>query len=115
MHDKKIGIFALQETHLTEDCVDLINRHYGHKIHVFGTHDPTNPTGRGGIAIVLNKELVAPERTTVYEIVPGRAIMLQVTVHKGDKLNILAVYAPNVTDSDGSANAEFLAENKQIF
>ncbi|KAE9385264.1 hypothetical protein BT96DRAFT_960771 [Gymnopus androsaceus JB14] len=112
---RKLVFFALQETHLTEDRVDLINRHYGHKIHVFGTHDPTNPTGRGGVAIVLNKELVAPERTTVYEIVPGRAIMLQVTVHKGDKLNILAVYAPNVTDSDGSANAEFWQKINKYF
>ncbi|KAE9404982.1 DNase I-like protein, partial [Gymnopus androsaceus JB14] len=107
LHNKRIGLLALQETHLTTARIDEINKHYGRKLQVFGSPDPMNPTGRGGVAIVLNRGLVAPEKITLYEIVPGKAIMLHLVVHKGDKFNILVVYAPNVTENDGAANAEF--------
>ncbi|KAE9382860.1 DNase I-like protein, partial [Gymnopus androsaceus JB14] len=92
-----------------------INERYGKKLWVIGSNDPINPTGRGGVAIVLNKELIAYEKTVVYEIIPGRAIMLQLIMHKGDKINILAVYAPNVTESNGTANAEFWKTIKKYF
>ncbi|KAJ3979084.1 Endonuclease/exonuclease/phosphatase [Lentinula detonsa] len=104
--DKRIGIFALQETHLTNNRIEALNEHYKRRIRVFGTPDPINPTGRGGVAIVLNQELITPERVECYNVIPGKALMLSLTT-KGDKITILAVYAPNVSGSSGSENADF--------
>ncbi|KAJ3797677.1 Endonuclease/exonuclease/phosphatase, partial [Lentinula aff. detonsa] len=104
--DKRIGILALQETHLTNDRIETLNEHYKKRISIFGTPDPTNPTGKGGIAIVLNQELIKPERAECHDIIPGRALLLSITT-KGDKIVVLAVYAPNVSGSSGSDNANF--------
>ncbi|KAJ4484644.1 hypothetical protein C8R41DRAFT_769253, partial [Lentinula lateritia] len=95
--------------------VDEIINHYGKKFHVFASHDPTNPTGRGGVAIVINRRLILVDKPKTYEIIPGRALLLQVTIHKKDKLNILAVYAPNVSGSNGSENAQCWQDVKTYF
>jgi len=48
-----------------------------------------------GVAIVLNKSLVAWKETTIYELIPGRALLVSVPWHKESIINVLAVYAPN--------------------
>ncbi|KAE9387765.1 DNase I-like protein, partial [Gymnopus androsaceus JB14] len=106
LRDKRIGILILEETHLNPERIEEINKHYERVMKVFGSSDPTNPTGRGGVAVVVNKQLVALEGVKTFEIVQGRALMVQLVMHKGDKINILAVYAPNVSGNDGSANAQ---------
>ncbi|KAJ3991447.1 Endonuclease/exonuclease/phosphatase [Lentinula boryana] len=112
---KKLGILALQETHLTDERVQEINEHYSKKLHVFASYDPINPTGKGGVAIVLNRDQIALENPEVYPIVPGRALMIQLTLHGSNKLCILVVYAPNVTSGNGSENANFWLEIKTYF
>ncbi|THU75930.1 DNase I-like protein [Dendrothele bispora CBS 962.96] len=107
VRDKRIGILALQETHLTKDRRCLIEQVFSKRLKVFFSSDPENPTGKGGVAIVLNKELAKTDGTKVYEIVSGRAILVQSNWHRQDKINILAVYAPNVSGGNGSANATF--------
>ncbi|KAJ3978489.1 Endonuclease/exonuclease/phosphatase, partial [Lentinula detonsa] len=107
MKRRKIGILALQETHLTDERVQEINEYYNKKLHVFASHNPDNPTGKGGVAIVINCRQIALEAPKVHPIIPGHAMMVQLTIHKEDQLNILVVYAPNVTSSNGSENADF--------
>ncbi|KAJ4496616.1 hypothetical protein C8R41DRAFT_895100 [Lentinula lateritia] len=101
MKDKRIGILALQETHLTNERVHEINEEYGKQIQVFASHDPTNPTGKGGVAIVLN--------------LPGKALLIQIVLHQKDNLSVLVVYAPNVSGNNGSENAAFWEEIKTYF
>ncbi|KAF5367236.1 hypothetical protein D9615_010673 [Tricholomella constricta] len=67
--------------------------------------DPVNPTGRAGIAIVLNKELTNVNGARITEIVPGRAIHIQTNWHRAEQISILSVYAPNL--SNGDENAKF--------
>ncbi|KAJ3791785.1 hypothetical protein GGU11DRAFT_761312 [Lentinula aff. detonsa] len=107
MKRRKIGILALQETHLTDKRVQEINEYYNKKLHVFASHNPDNPTGKGGVAIVINRRQIALEAPKVHPIIPGHAMMVQLTIHKEDQLNILVVYAPNVTSRNGSENADF--------
>ncbi|KAJ3892876.1 Endonuclease/exonuclease/phosphatase, partial [Lentinula edodes] len=115
MKNTRLGVLALQETHLTNERVDEITDHYGKRIQIFASHDLTNPTGKGGVAIIVNRGLISVEHPKMYQIIPGRAILLQITIHKEDRLNILAVYAPNVTGSNGSENAQFWKEIQTYF
>ncbi|KAJ3750862.1 Endonuclease/exonuclease/phosphatase, partial [Lentinula detonsa] len=103
---RKIAILALQETHLSTERIETINCHFGKSLIVIGSPDPENPTGKSGVAIVLNTELFRPERIKKNVIVPGRALMVQLD-HGPSSMNILAIYAPNVSGSDGAENAEF--------
>ncbi|KAJ3966449.1 Endonuclease/exonuclease/phosphatase [Lentinula raphanica] len=115
MKTRKLGVLALQETHLTDERVQEINEHYNKKLHVFASHNPDNPTGKGGVAIVINRRQIALEAPKIHPIVPGRAMLVQLAVHKDDRLNILVVYAPNVTSSNGSENAEFWNKIKTYY
>ncbi|KAJ3817517.1 Endonuclease/exonuclease/phosphatase, partial [Lentinula raphanica] len=115
MKTRKLGVLALQETHLTDERVQEINEFYNKKLQVFASHDPVNPTGKGGVAIVLCRDQIAMENPKVYSIIPGRALMIQLILHGKSKLNVLAVYAPNVTGGNGSENAKFWLEIKTYF
>lgn len=72
-----IGILLLQETHLTEERHDKLNRMYGHKLYIQSSADPENPTGRGGVAVVYNRKFVhADNILPAVEVVLGRAILV---------------------------------------
>ncbi|THU83857.1 DNase I-like protein [Dendrothele bispora CBS 962.96] len=115
MRDKRIGILALQETHLTEERRDLVEKLFTRRLKIYISSDPENPTGKSGVAIVLNKELTKISGTKTYEIVPGRALLVQTSLHRQDKINVLAIYAPNVSGSNGSANEEFWKKIKNYY
>jgi hypothetical protein len=59
MRNKKIGILALQETHLSPKDVDDVHRLFGKRLQVFATIDPASPQSKG-VAIVINKDLSNP-------------------------------------------------------
>jgi hypothetical protein len=40
--------------------------------------DPDDPSGRAGIAFIINKTKLKPKEYTVQELFPGRAIMLKI-------------------------------------
>ena len=94
MRERKIGIMAIQETHLTPDLADQFNTLFGDKFTLLHSPDPDNCNARG-IAIVLNKRLVNTEGITETTLVPGRAMTITIPWHHDTKINILAVYSPN--------------------
>ena len=69
--------------------------------------DPENPTGKGGVAVVLSKNYITHEDVQTTEIVPGRALLIRTNWRQGEMITILNVYAPNVTPGDASENAQF--------
>ncbi|KZV98641.1 DNase I-like protein, partial [Exidia glandulosa HHB12029] len=71
--------------------------------------DPENPTGKGGVGVVLNKRLVRTQGAHMWEVVAGRAIVVSVDWHRQQKLVVLAVYAPN----DHRENKEFWTEIRE--
>ena len=102
IREQKIGILAIQETHLTDEAIDNLHRAYGKRLQIYHSSDPENPSQRAGVAIVVNKALTNIKGIETETIVPGRAIMMQIPWHATLKLRILAVYAPNTPKENGA-------------
>ncbi|KAF6742337.1 Endonuclease/exonuclease/phosphatase [Ephemerocybe angulata] len=96
MRINRIGILALQETHLTNQALAEVNRIYKNQIMVIQSSDPDN-VGSKGVAIALNKRLVAWDETKVKILEPGRVLLLTIPWRNNRKsITILTVYTPNV-------------------
>ncbi|KAF5384648.1 hypothetical protein D9757_007442 [Collybiopsis confluens] len=94
MAENKLAMITLQETHLDQETLEQIQEFKRRDLLIENTADPDNPTGRGGVAIVLRKKSTNINRTTFKVIVPGRALLMQHPWH-GDKVfTFLAIYAP---------------------
>ena len=102
IRDNRIAILAVQETHLTEQRTEQLNRLFEVNLKVFNTSDPVNPTGARGAAIVLNRKVVNTDEAVATEIIPGRALMVSIPWKRGDRLRILNVYAPNAATENES-------------
>ena len=102
LRNNKIGILAVQETHLREDTIDSLHAQFHQRLHIINSSVPECPNAMG-VAIVLNKSYVAWREATTHILVPGRAISVSVPWHKESIINVLAVYTPN-RESD---NADF--------
>ncbi|EPQ50506.1 DNase I-like protein, partial [Gloeophyllum trabeum ATCC 11539] len=106
MREQRIGILALQETHLSEEYVHDIHKLYGRRLFVINSADPQRPTASAGVAFILNREITNTADIEVVELIPGRALLLFSTWHKSKKFSILNVYAPN----DYTKHPEFWRE-----
>lgn len=92
--DKRIGILAIQETHLTQENLDILTGLYGKRLAFFTSNNPENRNS-AGVAFIVNKELVNVKDIYHREIIPGRAACLSIHWQDGEKLTIMNVYAPN--------------------
>ncbi len=95
IRDGKIGILALQETHLTSERVDALNETFGATMRVLACLDCENQTGARGVAFAVNKRLVDAESAKLKEVKPGRVALLTVPWTRGKTLRVMNVYAPN--------------------
>ncbi|KAH6896307.1 Endonuclease/exonuclease/phosphatase [Coprinopsis sp. MPI-PUGE-AT-0042] len=94
MRENKIGILAVQETHLRMNLVDNLNSQFAFNTRIMNSTHRLNPNA-AGVAFVLNKSFTRWSDSKTYEIIPGRALLLS-TPWKGNRnINILNVYAPN--------------------
>jgi hypothetical protein len=93
---------AVQETHLTPPFVDSLHCQYYSHLHILSSHDPDH-TNSKGIAFVVNKHLTRWKEAVLTEIIPGRAILLQLPWQGKLSIKILAIYAPNAP----TENADF--------
>ncbi|KAK0489849.1 hypothetical protein EDD18DRAFT_1109982 [Armillaria luteobubalina] len=75
--------------------------------------DTGNSTGKSGVAIVMNKDLVKTDEAKMMELIPGRAILLQAPWHGGDTFMWLAIYAPNM-DTESKAIQRGLKDGWQL-
>ncbi|KAF5336211.1 hypothetical protein D9758_017781 [Tetrapyrgos nigripes] len=114
MRDKRIGILMVQEAHLTTERVTE-NEHLHKQLRIFHSSDPENPTGKAGVAIVLNRRLTSTSEVKIVEVIPGRALQITTNWHKQDKFTALTIYAPNVTENDGAENKQFWEKIKQFY
>lgn len=102
-----IAVLADQETHLTESRIEALNRVFAASLRVVGSPDPINQTGARGVAFALNLRMLENPDFTYCDLIPGRAILLNLTRRNCDApLKILNVYAPN----DVRENEAFWAE-----
>ncbi|PBK67346.1 hypothetical protein ARMSODRAFT_977014 [Armillaria solidipes] len=68
MKEKWVSILTLQETHLLEE--------YTQTVQVLYVCDE-NSTGKAGVAIVLNKDLVKTDEVVTMELIPGHMLLLK--------------------------------------
>ena len=95
LREKKIGILAVQESHLDDEGVEEVKRLYGRRLHIAHSADPENPTAARGVAIILNREIVDIANVRTTEIIPGRAMIITTRWHAERDITVLNVYAPN--------------------
>ena len=95
LRDKRVGLIALQETHLDDQALLKVNDLYGRRLCIFNSPACENPTTSQGVALVLNREIVDTSNAVSTTLVPGRALHLDMNWHAGRCLSVLNVYAPN--------------------
>ncbi|OJT09202.1 LINE-1 retrotransposable element ORF2 protein [Trametes pubescens] len=103
VRDERIGILALQETHLDDARAAELTELFGRHVQIYHSPFEANPTGACGVAFVVNKRFVDAEMCALTVVQPGRAIVLDFPWVEGTVLRMLNVYAPNVM----SENAKF--------
>ncbi|KAJ7133771.1 Endonuclease/exonuclease/phosphatase, partial [Mycena crocata] len=111
MREKRVGILITQEAHMDDKRRETVENLFKKSLKVFSSADPENPTGKGGVAIVLNRKLTNVNAVKTFEIIPGRALLLQTNWHRAEKITVLGVYAPN----DAEENAEFWEKIEAYF
>ncbi|KAI9064919.1 DNase I-like protein [Trametes sanguinea] len=109
IRQNRIGVLALQETHLDNARAETLDRIFGADMTVLRSEDPENSTAARGVAFVVNKRIVKEGGDIKFrEIIEGRAATLTIP-RKGDEpLCVLNVYGPN----NGAQNAAFWDELK---
>ncbi|EPS95047.1 hypothetical protein FOMPIDRAFT_1133216 [Fomitopsis schrenkii] len=95
MREKRIGILAIQESHLTDEDVNLIHQLYGRRLRVLHSADVDRPSKASGVAFVLNRELVDTKDAKVSTLIEGRALTLKLHWHGQTAITLMNVYAPN--------------------
>ncbi|KIY48915.1 DNase I-like protein, partial [Fistulina hepatica ATCC 64428] len=111
--DRRIGVLAIQETHLTDEHTAELHGLFGKRLRIINSSNPNNPSQAAGIAVVLNHEQVQADQASHEIIVLGRAVLVSLPWNDERPLNILAVYAPNLNryDDEGeNLNALFWTE-----
>ncbi|KAJ7164574.1 hypothetical protein C8R43DRAFT_878856 [Mycena crocata] len=94
MWERRIGVLIVGEAHLDDNRKADLDSLYGKCLHLEFSKDPETPNAKG-IAFVLNRNFVLTSDITTREIVPGRAMLLEMQNVDGKPLSILGVYAPN--------------------
>ena len=103
MREEKIAVLLVQETHMNEERQSQVDSVFSKRMKIYSSANPENPTGKGGVAVVINKGLLDTRGSNATVIVPGRAMSVQVKWHKEEVLTVLVVYAPN----ESGENREF--------
>lgn len=107
LRTRRIGILALQETHLTDEMVMQLERLYEKRMKIVHSSDPQRTNTRG-VAIVLNKEITASADIQVWTLIPGRALIIKYKWHANEYLTVACIYAPN----DANENEKFWLDLK---
>ncbi|KAH6899330.1 Endonuclease/exonuclease/phosphatase, partial [Coprinopsis sp. MPI-PUGE-AT-0042] len=111
MKTNKIGVFAIQETHLTDTKTKDLNTQFKEKMRIYNTGDIQNPNSKG-VAIVIDERLAKAGQITSKKLIPGRALLTTIPWKNGaTTLTFLAIYAPNKANE----NAEFWKELESHF
>ena len=91
----KIAILAIQETHLDEETTNRIRISYGKKMNILTSYNPENPRTTAGVAFVINKSLIAPSKIVTHELIPGRALAIEIEWLETETTRLVNIYAPN--------------------
>ncbi|KAI0714819.1 Endonuclease/exonuclease/phosphatase [Earliella scabrosa] len=113
MMAERIGVLLLQETHLTEARRRDLHDMFPKKIKIFSSAHPTSPTQREGVAVVLNAKYLKVADAEATEVIPGRAIQINVMCLGNTAMRILCVYAP--TSEGAEERRAFFVNLRQYY
>jgi hypothetical protein len=71
MRDKHIAILAVQEAHMDSKRQQEIEELFKKHLLIQASGDPDSPSRRGGVAIVLNREIINASETKFHHVVLG--------------------------------------------
>jgi hypothetical protein len=94
LYENKIAILALQETHMDGEMTNQVREIFSKNLDIIISEDPTSPQSKAGVAFIINKALINPQKITTHELVPGRALLLKMKWLEGCETKILNIYAP---------------------
>ncbi|KAK0472808.1 hypothetical protein IW261DRAFT_1343312, partial [Armillaria novae-zelandiae] len=115
LRTSRTGILIVSEVHLTERRCEELENLFARRMKINFTANPDNPTGKGGVAIVVNKQLTNWKNIQTKEVIPGRALLLRTKWHDDKVITILGIYAPNVSSNDSRESAEFFTALHDFF
>jgi exonuclease III len=95
LNNHKIAILALQETHLDEQTADQIRSCFDKKMNILYSANPNNPRATAGVAFVINKACIAPMSICTMELLPGRALYIEINWLDNGSTTLLNIYTPN--------------------
>ncbi len=113
MAEHRIGVLLMQETHLTAERKASIHQMFARKLKIFHSEHPVSPTQREGVAVVLNARYVNTATAKATEIVPGRALQVELPCQGGDTKIVLCVYAP--TSSGVEERVRFFKDVRKYY
>ena len=93
-HEKNIDILAVQKTHLKDEKRENLDKLFERQLYILSSIDPDH-TNAKGIAFVISKRNTRWQEARYTEIIPGRAIVLEIPWFEGDNLTCMNVYVPN--------------------
>lgn len=108
--DNKTGLLVVVENHLSAIRHANIQNLFGRRLEIVFSEDPITPNAKG-VAFVVNKDLLSTDNLRTWDIIPGRAMLIEIETHKSEKLIVLGVYAPNAPGD----NADFWETLRELF
>lgn len=100
LRNEQLAFIAIQETHLNDEKVGIIQAKLGNKLEFI--HSSNNSgAASAGVAMIVNKEVLPMEGMDVTEMIPGRALLASLPWRAGTPLRVLVVYAPNPRRENG--------------
>ena len=95
MKRERIVILALQEMHLDEQSLNVVNHLFRKRLSIHNSQSEINPRSTVGVAFAINKELLYTQNLEVLELVKRRVIALKMKWNNQEETLLINVYAPN--------------------
>jgi hypothetical protein len=100
MHEEKIGIMIVSETHMfAAQALEIDESFMSKLLKLFNYEYPENPTAKG-IAIVLNRKITNIEGVKMHYLIPGKALLAVIPWHGARMITVLGIYAPTESDEE---------------
>ena len=64
-------------------------------MNIITSADPNNPRTKAGVAFVINKALITPNKIVTHELSPGRALTIEICWLESETTRLVNIYAPN--------------------
>ena len=108
IQSEKITILVVQEMHLDQDMTEQLQTRFKKNLTIIVSEHLENPCVKAGVGFMINKKLIDPEEIKTYELIPGRAMVLEIKWLKTNTMSILNIYVPN----ERSTHTCYWADNR---